>query len=51
MFQDYPLYKNQAAKFPSILDIFFYLVLTVSGKFQYGWVAGAEGGQVGGFTF
>jgi len=26
-------------------------VLTVSGEFQQGWMAGAEGGQDGGFKF
>jgi len=34
--QNHLLYKNQAAKFPAILDSFFYLVLTVSGEFQHG---------------
>ena len=42
-FQEHPLYKNQAAKFPAILDSFFYLVLTVSGVFQYRWVPGVGG--------
>jgi len=32
------------AKFPAILDS-FYLVLTVSGELQYGWVAGDGGRQ------
>ena len=39
--QDYPLYKNLAAKFPTILDSFL-LVLTVLGEFQHGWVAEAR---------
>ena len=38
---DYPLYKNQAAKFPAILDC-FYSVSTISGEFQHGWVAEAR---------
>ena len=29
----------------------FYSVLTVSGKFQQGWMARARGGQDGGFNF
>jgi len=29
----------------------FYLVLTVSGEFQHGWVVGTEDGQDGGFKF
>jgi len=45
--QDHPLYKDLAAKFPA----FFYSVLTVSGKFQHGWVVGAEGRQESGFKF
>ena len=48
--QEHQLYKNQAAKFPTILGS-IYSVLTVSGKFQQGWVAEAEGGQDGGFNF
>ena len=28
-----------------------YLMLTVSGVFQHGWVAGAEGWQYGGLNF
>jgi len=48
--QDHSLYKNQTAKFPAILDSFC-LVLTISGEFKYRWVAGARGGQNGGFKF
>ena len=40
--QEHQLKKNQAAKFPAILDS-FYLVLA---QFQQGWAAGAEGGKV-----
>ena len=43
--QEYQLYKNQAAKFPAILDN-FYLMLAVSSKFQQGWVVMAEGEKV-----
>ena len=45
--QDHPLHKNQATKFPAILDI-FYLVLSVSSEFQHGQVVEARGGQDGG---
>ena len=35
--QEHPLYKNKAAKFPTIVDS-FYLVLTILGEFQHGGV-------------
>ena len=54
------LCKNQAAKFSTVYVV-FYSVLTVSGEFQYGcvagakfhhgWVAGARGRQDGGLNF
>ena len=43
--QEYPLYKNQAAKFLAILDSFLLGVV----KFQHGWVVGARDGQNGCF--
>jgi len=39
--QEHPLYKNQAAKFPTISDS-FNSMLTVSGEFQL-WVGGRGG--------
>jgi len=45
--QEHPLCKNQAAKFPTILDNFF----TQCSLYQHGWVAGAVGRQDGGFKF
>jgi len=48
--QGHPFYKNQAAKFPAILDG-FYLALTVIGEFQQNWVKGAGGWPVDGFKF
>ena len=41
-FRDHPLYKNQAAKFPAILDSF---LNSASGEFKHGWVVGAGGRQ------
>ena len=46
-----PSRASTAQKSSSLISWFFYLVLTVSGEFQHGWVAGAEREQDGGLEF